>query len=61
MNSRLDTMQAAILIEKLKIFPNELVLREKVAKTYLEGLGDAVKTPRLADNDQCLGTIHADC
>ena len=48
-NSRLDTMQAAILIEKLKIFPNELVLREKVAKTYLEGLGDAVKTPRLAD------------
>ena len=34
MNSRMDTMQAAILIEKLKIFPNELVARDKVANLY---------------------------
>ena len=33
-NGRLDTIQAAILIEKLKIFDNELDLRQKVAKQY---------------------------
>ena len=33
-NSRLDTIQAAILIEKLKIFPEEIELRNKVAKRY---------------------------
>ena len=48
-NSRLDTIQAAILLEKLKIFPNELELRNVVAKTYEEGLNGAVKTPRLGD------------
>ena len=32
MNSRLDTIQAAILIEKLKIFPDEIALREAVAR-----------------------------
>ena len=34
MNSRLDTIQAAILIEKLKIFPEEIELRETVARRY---------------------------
>ncbi|MBV9571831.1 MAG: DegT/DnrJ/EryC1/StrS family aminotransferase [Alphaproteobacteria bacterium] len=35
-NSRLDTIQAAILIEKLKIFPQELEMRERVALRYTE-------------------------
>jgi dTDP-4-amino-4,6-dideoxygalactose transaminase len=35
-NSRLDTIQAAILIEKLKIFPEEIALRERVARRYTE-------------------------
>ncbi|MGA7675024.1 MAG: DegT/DnrJ/EryC1/StrS family aminotransferase [Rhizomicrobium sp.] len=39
MNSRLDTIQAAILIEKLKIFPEEIELREEVARRYNTGLG----------------------
>ena len=39
MNSRLDTIQAAILIEKLKIFPEEIELREKVAQRYNAVLG----------------------
>jgi len=39
MNSRLDTIQAAILIEKLKIFPEEIELREKVAQRYNAILG----------------------
>jgi dTDP-4-amino-4,6-dideoxygalactose transaminase len=38
MNSRLDTIQAAILIEKLKIFPEEMELRETVARRYCEAL-----------------------
>lgn len=33
-NSRLDTLQASILIPKLEIFPCELQLREQVALTY---------------------------
>ncbi len=47
-NSRLDTIQAAILIEKLKIFPDELIAREKVAKAYEAGLCNTYKTPRIA-------------
>ncbi len=49
LNSRLDTIQAAILLEKLKIFQDELVLRKTVASTYEEGLSGIVKTPRLGD------------
>ena len=48
-NSRLDTIQAAILIEKLKIFPAELEARDKVAKAYEDGLSARVKTPHVAD------------
>lgn len=33
-NSRLDTIQAAILLEKLKIFPDEIIRRESIAKKY---------------------------
>lgn len=48
-NSRLDTIQAAILIEKLKIFPDELLARDKVALAYEAGLENGVKTPIIAD------------
>ena len=34
LNSRLDTIQAAILIEKLKIFPEEVEMRDAVAARY---------------------------
>ena len=42
MNSRLDTIQAAILIEKLAIFQEEIDLRQVVAARYAEGLKGAV-------------------
>ncbi len=45
MNGRLDTMQAAILIEKLKIFPSEIIARQKLADKYNQGLQDIVQTP----------------
>lgn len=38
LNSRLDTIQAAILLEKLKIFPAELELRRGVADRYRNGI-----------------------
>ena len=43
---RLDTIQAAILIEKLKIFPDEIVARQAVAARYAEGLAGVAITPR---------------
>ncbi len=48
LNSRLDTIQAAILIEKLRLFPDEIVARQKVADRYAEGLGGVVQVPSLA-------------
>ncbi|MDB2416018.1 DegT/DnrJ/EryC1/StrS family aminotransferase [Pseudomonadales bacterium] len=50
LNSRLDTLQAAILIEKLNIFPRELELRSKVAENYEVGLSDVLRTPSLERN-----------
>ena len=43
--SRLDTIQAAVLIEKLKIFPDEISARDAVARRYAEGLKDIVTVP----------------
>jgi dTDP-4-amino-4,6-dideoxygalactose transaminase len=48
LTGRLDTMQAAILIEKLKIFEDEIAARNKVAERYAQGLGNVVSVPRLA-------------
>ena len=48
-NSRLDTIQAAILLEKLKIFPSELKQRQNVADIYSESLDKFVKTPIVLD------------
>ncbi|MBT4880672.1 MAG: DegT/DnrJ/EryC1/StrS family aminotransferase [Alphaproteobacteria bacterium] len=46
---RLDTIQAAILLEKLKIFPEELKQRQRVADTYNEALRDVVQVPDLLE------------
>jgi dTDP-4-amino-4,6-dideoxygalactose transaminase len=51
-NSRLDTIQAAILIEKLKIFPNELDSRAKVANLYSELLSDVCSVPVLTEGSK---------
>lgn len=47
-NGRLDTIQAAILIEKLKIFAGEIEARERIAKRYTEALHNVTKTPVVA-------------
>ncbi len=46
LTGRLDTIQAAVLLEKLKIFPDEIVARNEVAARYSEGLSDVAIVPR---------------
>ncbi|RCL00768.1 MAG: aminotransferase [Candidatus Tokpelaia sp. JSC188] len=47
LNSRLDTIQAAILIEKLAILEDEINKRSHIAACYDEGLKDVVKVPTI--------------
>ncbi len=48
-NARLDTMQAAVLLEKLAIFPAEMEMRQKVAANYSRQLKDVAQVPAIAD------------
>lgn len=48
LTGRLDTIQAAVLIEKLKIFEDEIAARNRVAERYAQGLGNVVTVPGLA-------------
>lgn len=50
LNSRLDTLQAAILLEKLAIYADEIESRQLVAKRYADGIGDALITPKVPDD-----------
>jgi dTDP-4-amino-4,6-dideoxygalactose transaminase len=47
MNGRLDTIQAAVLIEKLRIFAEEIETRDRLAKRYNELLGDIATVPQV--------------
>ena len=47
MNSRLDTIQAAILLEKLAIFEDDLARRNAAADRYAAGLAGVVATPKV--------------
>lgn len=51
MNARLETLQAVILLEKLKIYPDEMVARNRIAERYTRELtkacGNRLVTPHL--------------
>lgn len=47
-NGRLDTLQAAVLLQKLTVFDAELAARERVAARYGALLDGVVATPRVA-------------
>jgi dTDP-4-amino-4,6-dideoxygalactose transaminase len=49
LTGRLDTIQAAVLLEKLKIFPDEIAARNKVAERYSNALGNVASVPRVPD------------
>ena len=52
-NSRLDTLQAAILLPKLDILDDEIAARQRVADAYSQALADAgVSTPRMGQDCQ---------
>ena len=44
---RLDSIQAAILLEKLKIFPDEIAARNIAAQRYASALADIATVPRV--------------
>lgn len=48
LNGRLDTLQAAVLLAKLEIFPQEVERRQEVAARYHDGLRDLVRVPEIA-------------
>lgn len=58
-NSRLDTIQAAILIEKLAILEEEMDARRKVAARYADGLGDIVKAAANPDRGRSAWAQYA--
>jgi dTDP-4-amino-4,6-dideoxygalactose transaminase len=47
LNSRLDSIQAAILLEKLRLFPAEIPARQERADRYNRGLEAVAQTPKL--------------
>jgi dTDP-4-amino-4,6-dideoxygalactose transaminase len=47
-NGRLDTIQAAVLIEKLKVFADEIEARERIAQRYNAALADVAMVPEVA-------------
>lgn len=49
LNSRLDTIQAAILLEKLAAFPQELSHRNQVAKRYTDALKSHFDVPEVPE------------
>jgi UDP-2-acetamido-2-deoxy-ribo-hexuluronate aminotransferase len=59
MNGRLDTLQAAVLLAKLAVFPEELEARERIAAVYNSRLGNAVVTPRRVPDSVSAWAIYA--
>tara|TARA_B100000029_G_scaffold511057_1_gene604050 strand:+ start:426 stop:1478 length:1053 start_codon:yes stop_codon:yes gene_type:complete len=53
LNSRLDTIQATVLLNKLKVFDDELSLRNNIATKYQNKLSDYVKVPHISIGSIC--------
>jgi dTDP-4-amino-4,6-dideoxygalactose transaminase len=58
LTARLDTIQAAVLIEKLKIFDDEIAARNCIAQRYANGLGNVVTVPRVADDRTSIWAVY---
>ena len=50
-NGRLDTIQAAVLLAKLAIFPGEVEARQRIAKAYDKRLSGKAVTPFVAEGN----------
>ena len=51
LNARMDTMQAVVILAKLKIFDKELEQRQHVAERYTRNLKDVLVTPIVQSHD----------
>ena len=51
-NGRMDTIQAAVLLEKLEIFVDEISARQRVAERYNAALADLVTVPSIPEGMQ---------
>jgi dTDP-4-amino-4,6-dideoxygalactose transaminase len=58
LTARLDTMQAAVLIEKLKIFDDEIAARNRIAQRYANGLDNVVAVPRIAEGCTSIWAVY---
>ncbi len=54
MNGRMDTIQCAVILEKLKVFEDEIAVRNRIAARYAEALADVVAVPTVAPD--CVST-----
>ena len=52
LNARMDTIQAAVLLQKLKHYDAEIVRRNDVAKLYTKTLNEYVKTPHIPEGQE---------
>ncbi|WP_271898293.1 DegT/DnrJ/EryC1/StrS family aminotransferase [Candidatus Phyllobacterium onerii] len=59
LNSRLDTIQAAILIEKLTILEDEMEARQVIARRYANGLKDVVKVALMPEGSRSAWAQYA--
>jgi UDP-2-acetamido-2-deoxy-ribo-hexuluronate aminotransferase len=59
MNGRLDSIQAAVLLSKLTVFPDELLARERVAQYYDQRLGNTLVTPARVPNSTAAWAIYS--
>ena len=58
LTGRLDTIQAAVLLEKLKIFDDEIAARNKVAERYARSLGNIVTVPRITEGNTSIWACY---
>ncbi|MBS0638371.1 MAG: DegT/DnrJ/EryC1/StrS family aminotransferase [Proteobacteria bacterium] len=59
MNGRMDSIQAAVLLSKLTVFPEELRARERIARIYDQRLGNVVTTPARVPDSSSAWAIYA--
>ena len=58
LNSRLDTIQATVLLSKLSIFEDEITARNEIADRYNQALGQYVQTPFVLDGVRPIWAIY---
>jgi dTDP-4-amino-4,6-dideoxygalactose transaminase len=59
MNGRLDSIQAAVLLAKLTVFPEELLAREKIAAYYDHRLGNTLTVPARVPDSTAAWAIYS--